>query len=93
MFHDRMAREFLLEASDSDPPGLTLMLETKFSSGAWKVMVEFYALRTITEKRRVGHEFDFISKVEGEDPVGYLSRIRKTVQKLTMLGEERMMTT
>ena len=56
-------------------------------------MIEFYAPRTITEKRTVANEVDSISKVEGEDPVEYLSRICKTVQKLAMLGEERIMTT
>ena len=81
-----MAWEFLLEAFDSDPPFLTRMLETKSPSGAWKVMTDFYASKTIMEKRRVAQEFDSISMVEGEDPVEYSSRIDKTVQKLTMLG-------
>ena len=80
-----MARELLLEALDSDPPCLTRMLETKSPSEAWKVMTDFYAPKTIMEKRRVAQEFDSISMVEGDDPVEYLSRIDKTVQKLAML--------
>ena len=84
--HARMAWEFLPEALDSDPPCLTRILETKSPSGAWKVMTDFYAPKTIMEKRRVAQEFDPISMVEGEDSVKYLSRIGKTVQKLAMLG-------
>ena len=84
--HGRMAWEFLLEALDSDLPCLIRMLETKSPSGAWKVMTDFYAPKTIMEKRWVAQEFDSISMVEGEDPVEYLSRIDKTVQKLAMLG-------
>ena len=49
-------------------------------------MTDFYAPKTIMEKRRVAQEFDSISMVEGEDPVEYLSRIDKTVQKVAMLG-------
>ena len=49
-------------------------------------MTDFYAPKTIMEKRRVAQEFDSISMVDGEDPVEYLSRIDKTVQKLAMLG-------
>ena len=53
-----MAREFLLEALDSDPPCVTRMLETKSPSGAWKVTTDFYAQKAIIEKRRVAQEFD-----------------------------------
>ena len=81
-----MAWEFLLEALDSDPPCLTRMLETKSPSGAWKAMTDFHASKTMIEKRRVAQKFDSISMVEGEDPVEYLSRIDKTVQKLAILG-------
>ena len=48
-------------------------------------MTEFYAPKTIMEKRRVAREFDSNSMTKGEDPVEYLSRIDKTVQKLAML--------
>ena len=81
-----MAWEFSLEALDSDPPCLTRVLETKSPSGAWNVLTDFYAPKTIMEKRRVAQEFESISMVEGEDPVEYLSRIDKTVQTLAMLG-------
>ena len=80
-----MAWEFLLENLDSDPPCLTRMLETKSPSGAWKIMTDFYAPKTIMEKRRVAQGFDSISMVEGKDPVENLSRIDKTVPKLAML--------
>ena len=50
-------------------------------------MPDVYAPKTTLEKRRVAQEFDSISMVEeGEDPVEYLSRIDKTVQKLAMSG-------
>ena len=62
------------------------MLETKSPSRAWKVMTDFYVPKTIMEKRRVAQEFDSISMAEGEDPVEYLRRIDKTVQKLATLG-------
>ena len=81
-----MAWDFLLEALESDPPCLSRMLETKSPSGARKVMTDFYAPKTIMEKRKVAPEFDSISMAEGEDPVEYLSRIDKTVKKLAMLG-------
>ena len=81
-----MAWEFLLEDLDSDPPCLTRMLETKSPSGAWNVMTDSYAPKTMMEKRRIAQEFDSMSMLEGEDPVEYLSRIDKTVQKLAVLG-------
>ena len=59
-----MAWEFLLEALGSDAWCLTRMLETKSSSGAWKVMTGFYAPKAIMEKRRVAQEFDSISMVD-----------------------------
>ena len=62
------------------------MLETKSPSGAWEVMTDFHAPKTIMEKLRVAQEFDSMSMVEGEDLVEYLSRIDETVQKLAMLG-------
>ena len=84
--HARMAWEFLLEDLGSDPACLARMLETKSPSGAWRNMTDVYAPKTIMGKRRVAQKFNSISMVEGEDPVEYLSRIDKKVQKLAMLG-------
>ena len=49
-------------------------------------MTDVYAPKPIMGKRRVAQKFNSISMVEGEDPVEYLSRIDKKVQKLAMLG-------
>ena len=82
----RLSYELLLDAIETDPPVLMNVLEAKSSSGAWKIMTDFYMPKSIMERRRKTVEFDAVKMVEGDDPVECFSRIDQAVQTLTMLG-------
>ena len=66
-------------------PWLPRMLAAKSPCGAWKVLNDIYAPKTIMDKSRAAQEFNAIQMQEGEDPEEYFTKIDQVVQPLDML--------